>query len=122
MRSKEDRSKDSAEKSVREIHRATRRQYSVAEKIRIVLEGLRGEDGIAELCRKERINQNLYYRWSKELLEAGKKRLGDQRPVRCHINQQLVALANTQNSLINSRIRNRHRRQGTNSNFALLGV
>jgi len=75
MRSKEDRSKDSTEKAVREIRRATRRQYSAEEKIRIVLEGLRGEDSIAELCRKEGINQNLYYRWSKEFLEAGKKRL-----------------------------------------------
>ena len=75
MRSKEDRSKGSAEKAVRDIRRATRRQYSAEEKIRIVLEGLRGEDSIAELCRKEGINQNLYYRWSKEFLEAGKKRL-----------------------------------------------
>jgi len=75
MRRKENRSKDSAEKAVREIRRATRRQYSAEEKIRIVLEGLRGEDSIAELCRKEGINQNLYYRWSKEFLEAGKKRL-----------------------------------------------
>jgi len=75
MRSKEGRSKDSAEKAVRDIRRATRRQYSAEEKIRIVLEGLRGEDSIAELCRKEGINQNLYYRWSKEFLEAGKKRL-----------------------------------------------
>ena len=65
----------SAEKAVRDIRRATRRQYSAEEKIRIVLEGLRGEDSIAELCRKEGINQNLYYRWSKEFLEAGKKRL-----------------------------------------------
>jgi len=64
-----------AEKIVRDIRRATRRQYSAEEKIRIVLEGLRGEAGIAELCRKEGINQNLYYRWSKEFLEAGKKRL-----------------------------------------------
>ena len=67
--------KDSAEKAVRDIRRATRRHYSAQEKIRIVLEGLRGEDSIAELCRKEGINQNLYYRWSKEFLEAGKKRL-----------------------------------------------
>jgi len=65
----------SAEKTVRDIRRATRRQYSAEEKIRIVLEGLRGEQSIAELCRKEGINQNLYYRWSKEFLEAGKKRL-----------------------------------------------
>jgi transposase len=67
--------KDSAEKAIRDIRRATRRQYSAEEKIRIVLEGLRGESSIAELCRKEGINQNLYYRWSKEFLEAGKKRL-----------------------------------------------
>ena len=67
--------KDSTEKAVRDIRRATRRHYLAEEKIRIVLEGLRGEDSIAELCRKEGINQNLYYRWSKEFLEAGKKRL-----------------------------------------------
>jgi transposase len=60
---------------VREIRRATRRQFSAEEKIRIVLSGLRGEDSIAELCRREGIVQNLYYRWSKEFLEAGKKRL-----------------------------------------------
>jgi transposase len=64
-----------AEETVRNIRRATRRQFSAEEKIRIVLEGLRGEDSIAELCRKEGIAQNLYYRWSKEFLEAGKKRL-----------------------------------------------
>jgi len=64
-----------AEQAVRNIRRATRRQYSAEEKIRIVLDGLRGEDSIAELCRREGINQNLYYRWSKEFLEAGKKRL-----------------------------------------------
>jgi transposase len=67
--------KDSAEKAVRDIRRATRKHYSAEEKIRIVLEGLRGEDSIAELCRREGINANLYYRWSKEFLEAGKKRL-----------------------------------------------
>jgi hypothetical protein len=60
---------------VKEIRRATRRQFSAEEKIRIVLTGLRGEDSIAELCRREGIVQNLYYRWSKEFLEAGKKRL-----------------------------------------------
>ena len=65
----------SAEKTVRDIRRATRRHYSTEEKIRIVLEGLRGEDSIAELCRREGINSNVYYRWSKEFLEAGKKRL-----------------------------------------------
>src|SRR5210317_719619 len=67
--------KDSAERAIRDIRRATRRQYSAEEKIRIVLEGLHGESSIAELCRKEGINQNLYHRWSKEFLEAGKKRL-----------------------------------------------
>jgi len=67
--------KRSAEKTVRDIRRATRRHYSAEEKIRIVLEGLRGEDSIAELCRREGINSNVYYRWSKEFLEAGKKRL-----------------------------------------------
>src|SRR6266446_9139532 len=75
MRQASKRVPDSAEKSVRDIRRATRRHHSAEEKIRIVLEGLRGEDSIAELCRKEGINQNLYYRWSKEFLEAGKKRL-----------------------------------------------
>jgi transposase len=67
--------KDSAEKTVRDIRRRTRRHYSAEEKIRIVLEGLRGEDSIAELCRREGINSNVYYRWSKDFLEAGKKRL-----------------------------------------------
>src|SRR5215213_907759 len=67
--------KEPAEQLVKEIRRATRRQFSAEEKIRIVLSGLRGEDSIAELCRREGIVQNLYYRWSKEFLEAGKKRL-----------------------------------------------
>jgi transposase len=67
--------KEPAEQVVSDIRRATRRQFSAEEKIRIVLQGLRGEDSIAELCRCERISQNLYYRWSKEFLEAGKKRL-----------------------------------------------
>ena len=67
--------KDSAEKTVRDIRRATRKRYSAEEKIRIVLDGLRGEDSIAELCRREGIAQSLYYSWSKEFLEAGKKRL-----------------------------------------------
>ena len=64
-----------AEQVVKDIRRATRRHFSAEDKIRIVLEGLRGEDSIAELCRREGIVQNLYYRWSKEFLEAGKKRL-----------------------------------------------
>ena len=75
MRQKRDAGSNSAEQTVRNIRRATRRRFSAEEKIRIVLDGLRGEDSIAELCRREGINQNLYYRWSKEFLEAGKKRL-----------------------------------------------
>jgi transposase len=72
--------KASAEKAVREIPRKTRRKFSAEEKIRIVLEGLRGEESIASLCRREGIAANLYYRWSKEFPEAGKKRLlGDTR-------------------------------------------
>src|SRR5216110_1697839 len=67
--------KKPAEQVVKEIRRATRRQFTAEEKIRIVLSGLRGEDSIAELCRREGIVQNLYYRWSKEFLEAGKRRL-----------------------------------------------
>ena len=65
----------SVEKTVRDIRRRTRKKYSAEEKIRIVLEGLRGEESIAELCRKEGLNPNVYYRWSKEFMEAGKKRL-----------------------------------------------
>ena len=68
-------SKDPTEKAVRDIRRKTRRQYSSEEKIRIVLDGLRGEDSIAALCRREGIAEGLYYSWSKEFLEAGKKRL-----------------------------------------------
>jgi len=75
MTGRNERRPGSAEKTVRDIRRATRRKFSAEEKIRIVLEGLRGEETIAELCRKEGINQNLYYRWSKDFLEAGKKRL-----------------------------------------------
>ena len=67
--------KTSVESTVKNIRRKTRKKYSAEEKIRIVLEGLRGESTVAELCRKEGINQNLYYKWSKEFLEAGKERL-----------------------------------------------
>ena len=67
--------KDPAEKAVRDIRRKTRRKHSPEEKIRIVLDGLRGEDSIAALCRREGIAESLYYSWSKEFLEAGKKRL-----------------------------------------------
>ena len=63
------------ESIVREIRRKTRRKHTAEEKIRIVLEGLRGEDSLAELCRREGIQTNLYYKWSKEFLEAGKQRL-----------------------------------------------
>ena len=65
----------SSEKVVKDIRRATRKRRSPEEKIRIVLEGLRGEESIAELCRRESIVESLYYSWSKEFLEAGKKRL-----------------------------------------------
>ena len=69
------RSRDTAERTVRDIRRKTRKQYSAEEKIRIVVSGLRGEDSIAELCRREGIAESLYYSWSKEFLEAGRKRL-----------------------------------------------
>src|SRR3954465_4270871 len=64
-----------AESVVKDIRRATRRHFSAEDKIRIVLEGLRGEDSIAELCRREGIPSSMYYGWSKEFREAGKKRL-----------------------------------------------
>ena len=67
--------KESVEKTIYNIRRKTRKKYTAEDKIRIVLEGLRGETTIAELCRREGINSNLYYRWSKEFLEAGKQRL-----------------------------------------------
>jgi len=66
---------ESAESTVRNIRRNTRKKYGAEEKIRIVLEGLKGESTIAELCRREGIAQSLYYKWSKEFLEAGKQRL-----------------------------------------------
>jgi transposase len=67
--------KQATESIVKEIKRKTRRKYNAEEKIRIVLEGLRGEASIAELCRKESIQPTQYYSWSKEFLEAGKKRM-----------------------------------------------
>ena len=67
--------KASAERVVKDIRRATRRHFSAEDKIRIVLEGLRGEDSIAELCRREGIAQGVYYKWSKDFMEAGKRRL-----------------------------------------------
>ena len=75
MRSKPMNSKAPAERVLKDIRRATRRHFSAEDKIRIVLDGLRGEDSIAELCRREGIAQSLYYVWSKEFLEAGKRRL-----------------------------------------------
>jgi transposase len=105
MRQKQEAKPGSAEKTVRDIRRATRRRHSSEEKIRIVLEGLRGEDSIAELCRREGLNQNVYYRWSKEFLEAGKKRLaGDTardatsdevKDIRAELRQLKEALAET---------------------------
>ena len=68
-------SKPSAQAVIKDIRRATRKQYGAEEKIRIVLEGLRGEDSIAELCRREGIAQGVYYKWSKDFMEAGKRRL-----------------------------------------------
>jgi transposase len=75
MRAKSSSTKKPAEQVVKDIRRATRRHFSAEDKIRIVLEGLRGEDSIAELCRREGIVQSLYYTWSKEFMEAGKRRL-----------------------------------------------
>jgi len=75
MRQRTEVTKPSSEKVIKDIRRVTRRQYGAEEKIRIVLDGLRGEDSIAALCRREGIAESLYYNWSKEFLEAGKKRL-----------------------------------------------
>jgi transposase len=75
MRTKSPSPKEPAERVLKDIRRATRKHYSAEDKIRIVLEGLRGEDSIAELCRREGIAQSMYYGWSKEFLEAGKRRL-----------------------------------------------
>jgi transposase len=74
MRQKPD-SREAVERTVRDIKRRTRRHFGAEDKIRIVLQGLRGEESISEICRKEGLHQNQYYRWSKEFLEAGKKRL-----------------------------------------------
>ena len=75
MRQKSETPNRSSEQVVKDIRRATRKQYSAEEKIRIVLDGLRGEYSIAELCRREGIVESLYYSWSKEFLEAGERRL-----------------------------------------------
>ena len=75
MRRKPGTPEPTADRVVRDIRRKTRKHHSTEEKIRIVLSGLRGEDSIAELCRREGISQSLYYSWSKEFLEAGRRRL-----------------------------------------------
>jgi len=75
MRQKSVPAKAPAEQVVKDIRRETRRHFSAEEKIRIVLEGLRGEESISELCRREGIASSQYYGWSKEFLEAGKRRL-----------------------------------------------
>ena len=75
MRQKSVSQTPSSERIVKDIRRATRKQYSAEEKIRIVLDGLRGEHSVAELCRREGIAESVYYNWSKEFLEAGKRRL-----------------------------------------------
>jgi transposase len=67
--------KERARRTIRQISRATRRKFSAEEKIRIILEGLRGEESISELCRREGMSPSIYYKWSKSFLEAGKKRL-----------------------------------------------
>ena len=82
MRQKSTQSNASVEKTVRDIRRKTRRRHSTEEKIRIVLEGLRGEESIASLCRREGIAESLYYSWSKEFLETGKSTLPMTQPAR----------------------------------------
>jgi transposase len=88
----------SSERTINDIKRKTRKQYSAEEKIRIVLDGLRGEDSIAELCRREGIAQGLHYKWSKDFMEAGKKRLaGDivRQPIRAKSPHCVVKLENS---------------------------
>ena len=105
MRQKSGPEKAPAEQVVKDIRRATRRQFSAEEKIRIVLEGVRGEESIAELCRREGIASSMYYGWSKEFLDAGKRRLAGDRFIddlaAClarlvqHIGQEGIALCCT---------------------------
>ena len=91
MKSKQKNSKVPAERVVKDIRRARRKPYSAEEKIRIVLEGLRGDDSLAELCRREGIAQGVYYKWSKEFMEAGKRFLaGD--TVRAANNEEVTEL------------------------------
>ncbi len=67
--------KKSASSLISELKRKTRRAYSSEEKIRIIIDGIRGETTIAELCRREGISQGIYYKWSKDFMDAGKRRL-----------------------------------------------
>ncbi len=98
MRLKSGPAKAPAEQVVKDIRRATRRHFSAEDKIRIVLQGLRGEDSIAEPCRREGIVQNLYDRWSKDFLEAGKKRqAGD--PARAATSEEVKDLSREANAL-----------------------
>jgi transposase len=109
--------KESAEATIRTIRRVTRKKYTADDKIRIVLEGLRGENGIRELCRREGIATSLYYSWSKEFLEAGKQRLlGDTQrqatsreviDLRTETNQlkQLVAELSLKNRVLQKNLR-----------------
>jgi transposase-like protein len=93
--------KSPGEKIVKDIKRATRKQYSSEEKIRIVLDGLRGEDSIAELCRREGISQGVYYKWSKDFMEAGKKRLaGDTARAATTDGDALVNMVKTQPAIL----------------------
>jgi transposase len=100
MRQKSVHPESPSERIVKNIRRATRKRHSSEEKIRIVLDGLRGESSIAELCRREGIAESLYYAWSKEFLEAGKRRLagdtaraGKLNPDYAHAQGQIVAQA-----------------------------
>ncbi len=105
MRQKPGTKQSHGEKVVNDIRRAARKQYSAEEKIRIVLDGLKGEDSIAELCRREGIAQGLYYSWSKEFLEAGKKRLaGDTaREAKSKLSAALITATSSGNlSFLNS--------------------
>ena len=103
--------KDPAEKAVRDIRRKTRKQYSAEEKIRIVLSGLRGEESIAALCRREGIAEGLYYSWSKEFLEAGKKRLAGDTARQATSNEVKTLRAEARNlkeALAEHMLENRH--------------
>ena len=82
MRQKSAQLNASVERAVRDIRRKTRRRHSTEERIRIVLEGIRGEESIASLCCRKGIAESLYYSWSKEFLEAGKGALPVTQPAR----------------------------------------